>query len=145
MDIRRITPDFYVSPQISVEDIPGIVQAGIKRVICNRPDEEVPPAFQQDAIEASARAAGLEFVVCALTHQSMVPAVIDENRAFIDTAPGPALAYCASGTRSTIAWAIGMANDLDHDEIIEAAAQAGYDIRGLKPTLQAIAHNAASG
>jgi len=33
-------------------------------ILCNRPDEEVPPALAR-SIEAAARAAGLEFGPCA--------------------------------------------------------------------------------
>ena len=50
MDIRQITPRYSVSPQISVEDVPAIKAAGITTVICNRPDAEVPPSHQAEAL-----------------------------------------------------------------------------------------------
>ncbi|MBT8412600.1 MAG: TIGR01244 family phosphatase, partial [Octadecabacter sp.] len=52
---------------------------------------------------------------------------------------GPVLAYCASGTRSSIVWALGQAGTMATDEIITAAAAAGYDLSGLKPQLDALA------
>jgi uncharacterized protein (TIGR01244 family) len=142
MDIRQITPRFFAAPQISVEDIPDIAAAGIRLVICNRPDAEVPPSHQAAAIEAAVRAQGLGFAVCPLTHQTMTPDVIAENRDFMKQSDGPVLAYCASGTRSTIAWALGMATELPSAEILAAAAKGGYDLSNLRPTLDSIAKNA---
>ena len=68
MDPRTLTPRYSVSPQISVEDIPAIAEAGFTAVICNRPDSEVPPSHQADAIGAAVRAAGLDFDVLPSTH-----------------------------------------------------------------------------
>lgn len=139
MDIRQITDRFYAAPQISPEEAADIAAAGIKRVICNRPDGEVPPSHQADAIEAAVRAAGMEFAIQPLTHMTMTPDVIAANRALIDGAGGPVLAYCASGTRSTIAWALGVASEMSADDIIEAGYRGGYDLSNLRPTLVAIA------
>ena len=137
MDIRQLTPRYFVAPQISPQDIPDIVAAGITRVICNRPDIEVPPSHQAAALEAASQAAGLEFVVLPLTHQTMTPDVIAQNRALAEECEGAVLAYCASGTRSTIAWALAAAKDMSVDEIIVSAGKAGYDLTNLRPTLEA--------
>ena len=139
MDIRQITKSFFAAPQISAEDIPEIAATGIKRVICNRPDIEVPPSHQAAVLEQAARDVGLEFFVRPLTHQTMTPDVIAENRALIEDCDGPVLAYCASGTRSTIAWALGAARDMPVEEIITAARNGGYDLSNLRPTLEAAA------
>lgn len=139
MDIRQITPHFFAAPQLSPEDMPEILASGIKRVLCNRPDVEVPPGHQVAAMEMAAEAAGLEFVVQPLTHQNMTLEVIETNRALIEGCDGPVLAYCASGTRSTIAWALGAAKDMPVDDIISAARAGGYDLENLRPTLEAAA------
>jgi uncharacterized protein (TIGR01244 family) len=139
MDIRQITPHFFAAPQISPEDMQDIAAVGIKRIICNRPDLEVPPSHQSAAIAGAAEAAGLDFVVQPLTHQNMTPDVIAANRALIDGCEGPVLAYCASGTRSTIAWALSAAKDTPIDDILAAARAGGYDLGNLRPTLEAAA------
>jgi uncharacterized protein (TIGR01244 family) len=139
MDIRQITPRFFAAPQISAEDIPDIAAAGISLILCNRPDLEVPPSHQAAAIGAAAKAAGIAFEIQPLTHQTMTPEVIAANRALANRSTGPVLAYCASGTRSTIAWALSEAGsgDLSVDEIIAAARKGGYDLANLRPTLAA--------
>jgi len=139
MDIRQITKSFFAAPQISAEDMPEIAATGIKRVICNRPDIEVPPSHQAAVLEQAARDAGLEFFIRPLTHQTMTPDVIAQNRALIEDCDGAVLAYCASGTRSTIAWALGAARDMPVEEIIAAARNGGYDLSNLRPALEAAA------
>ena len=140
MDIRPLSPAYAVSPQIAVEDIPAIVDAGYKTIICNRPDAEVPPTHQADAIGEAAKAAGLAFVVIPVTHQGLNLDMIDEQRAALDASDGPVLAYCASGTRSSIVWSFGQAKDMAADEIIAATAAAGYDLGGMRGQLEALAN-----
>lgn len=135
MDIRQITPDYYVSPQIDPQDMDAMRAAGITHILCNRPDSEVPPSHQAAALRSAAEAAGIGFAHQPLTHQTMVPDVIASNHALGVKAGGKVLAYCASGTRSCIAWALAQAGQMPPDDIIAAAAAAGYDIAHLRPVL----------
>lgn len=135
MDIRQLTPRYFVSPQIDPGDMPALSEAGITRILCNRPDAEVPPSHSAAAIEAAATTAGLHFGAQPLTHQTFVPEVIASNRALgVDTGD-VVLAYCASGTRSTIAWALGQAGQMTPDDIIATARTAGYDIENMRQVL----------
>lgn len=136
--MRQITPTYFVSPQISVQDAQAIKDAGFTRVICNRPDAEVPPSHQANTVGEAMRAVGLDFAVLPLTHQTMTPDNV-ARQAELATADGPVLAYCASGTRSTVIWALSQAGSMTSDEILGVAAQAGYDLGGLRQTLEAIA------
>ena len=102
MDIRQLTPRYYVAPQIDPSDMDELRAAGITRILCNRPDAEVPPSHTAAAIRAAAEAAGISFAEQPLTHQTMVPEVIAQNRALGVETDDVVLAYCASGTRSTI-------------------------------------------
>lgn len=139
MDIRPITDRYSVSPQIDPEDAAAIKAAGITTVICNRPDAEVPPSHQADPIRAAIEAQGLRFEVLPITHQTLTPDRIAQQAALVDASDGPVLAYCASGTRSSILWALGQAGQQSADDILGAVARAGYDLSGLRPTLEAAA------
>ena len=139
MNIRQITTDYFVAPQLDPGDLNDIAAAGITTIICNRPDAEVPPSHQADAIEAAAAAAGLTFHRLPLTHQSMTPDNIATQTALIAEASGPVLAYCASGTRSTVAWTLGHAKAMGVDAVLEAARSGGYALDNIRPTLEAIA------
>ncbi len=136
MELRPLSPRYSVSPQISAEDVPAIAEAGIALVICNRPDPEVPAGQQAEAIGAAVRAAGLRFEILPLTHQTMTPENVARQRALIDSSDGPVLAYCASGTRCSVVWALGQAAIRPADEILACTAAAGYALDGLRPTLE---------
>ena len=140
MDMRQITPTYFVAPQIDSADMADIAAAGITLIIANRPDSEVPTTHQADAMEAAARAAGIEFVRLPLTHQTMTPDIVGQQSSLISEADGMVLAYCASGTRSTIAWALGEAQQgtLEMGEILSAAQGGGYDLQNVQPALDAL-------
>jgi len=139
MDIRQITPRYFVAPQIEPGDMESLRAQGITRILCNRPDAEVPPGLQADALEAAATAAGLSFVYLPITHQNMTPPNVAEQVRHAQDATGPVLAYCASGTRSTVMWCLAQAGEMPTDDILAAALAGGYDLSNMRPTLDAIA------
>ena len=139
MDIREITPNYSVSPQISAEDIPAIVEAGFTCIICNRPDAENPPPHFAAELEQVAKNAGLKFVTNPLTHDTMTPDRLSLQRETLEHSEGKVLAYCASGTRSTVAWMLGHADTYSPDQLLDAAAQGGYQLEALRPQLELIA------
>lgn len=143
MDIRPITPDYAVAPQIAAADLPAIAAAGFTTVICNRPDAEVEADLQAATIAAAAAAAGLQFALLPLTQETLSPDTARQQRALIEASDGPVLAYCRSGTRCTVIWALGQAGLRPVDEIIALAAAAGYQLDRLRPALDDLAHQGA--
>ena len=138
MDIRPITPDYAVSPQIDPTDVDAIKAAGFVAVINNRPDAEIPPSHHCDAMRAAVEAAGLRYHANPVTHQGLNMEMVTDQRDVLDAAGGPVLAYCASGTRSTIVWALGQAERMEPDAILSAAAEQGYDLGGMRRQLEAL-------
>lgn len=141
MEPRQITPRYFVSPQIDAEDLVAAAKSGFTTVICNRPNGEVPASHQSEAIRAAAIAAGLEFEVLELTHQTMTPENIARQRGIIAASTGPVLAYCASGTRCSVIWALGQAETMSVDDILATTTKAGYDLSGLRPQLEEMSNN----
>lgn len=139
MDIRPLSPAYAVSPQIDPSDLPAIAAAGYTTIICNRPDAEIPPSHHAETMAAAAREAGLEFVIAPVTHPTIGPDTIGRQMAVLQESAGPVLAYCASGTRSSILWALGQAGTLSADDILGATEAAGYDLSPLRPQLEALA------
>ena len=105
MEIRQITEDYAVAPQIGLEHVPLIKAAGFKSLIANRPDSE-DGAVPHDAIAAAAAEAGLEFrYIPVVSGQITQQNVVDQKAALADL-PKPVLAYCRSGTRCTNLYAL---------------------------------------
>lgn len=139
MQPRQISDRYSVSPQIDPQDAPDIKAAGFTTVICNRPDPEVPPSHHAVAVRAALEAEGVRFEELPITHQTMTPDRVAAQMAILDASNGPVLAYCASGTRSSVIWALGQAGTQSADDILNAVARAGYDLSAMRPTLDAIA------
>jgi len=135
MQFNKLDDRYTVSPQIAPEDLPEIAAAGFKTVLCNRPDEEVPVELQSQAIRIATEAAGLAFEELPVRHTELGPALVQEQMAILARCEGPVFAYCASGNRCTIVWALGNAGSREADDLVETAQRAGYDISGLKPHL----------
>ncbi|MFD0859374.1 TIGR01244 family sulfur transferase [Roseovarius aquimarinus] len=131
MDLRRISHDFSVSPQIAAADVPAIKEAGFKSIMCNRPDREDAGQPDVAAIEAAARAEGLEFRSVPIVSGHLSEGDVADFRAALEDLPKPLLAYCRSGTRCTTLWSIVQVGNLPDDAIVSAAADAGYDVRGI--------------
>lgn len=139
MDIRPITETYAVSPQISPEDAEAIRAAGFVAVICNRPDGEVPPELQAAAVKAAVEAAGMTFVGNPLTHGFLTMEIVETQGKAIAGAGGPVLAYCASGNRSSVLWALSQAGARPTDELIGLPARYGYQLGGLRGQIDALA------
>ena len=60
----------------------------------------------------------------------------DRFRQALDQMPGPILAYCRSGTRCAILWALSQAGTQSPDDILKATSDAGYDLSALAPRLK---------
>ena len=139
MHINRLSPDYSVAPQIVIEDVATIVNAGFKSVICNRPDQENPVPCQIEAIKAVALAAGLEFAENVFDSDSFGSDKVERQTELLKQMPGPVLAYCASGKRCSVIWAFSLAGTLEIDTILEATTHAGYQLSHLRPQLENLA------
>ncbi len=139
MDIRPLTPDYAVSPQIDPTDFAAIRAAGFTTVIDNRPDMEIPPSHHAAAMKAAAEAQGLVFVVVPIAGRDMSPETVAAQRAALDASEGPVFAYCASGTRCAIAWSLAQAGSMPTDDILAAAERGGYQLAPLRPMIEAFA------
>jgi uncharacterized protein (TIGR01244 family) len=139
MEIRELTQGYAVSPQIEPSDLPALAAAGFTTIICNRPDAENPAERGSDAMRAAAEREGLAFVHNPLSHGSLTQDIVDLQRSTIDAADGPVFAYCASGNRCSILWALAEAGRVPTDDLIAAAARWGYQLEGLRPQIDSLA------
>lgn len=139
MDIRRLTPNYAVSPQIAPEDIARLKAEGFATIICNRPDAEIPAHLHAAVIGPLVTAAGMAFVVNTVIGGAMTAENVAAQGAAIAGATGPVFAYCASGNRSSCVWALSQAGTVPADDLIGAGARFGYQLEGLRGQIEALA------
>ena len=139
-DFRRLNENVMVSPQLALGDIALAAAEGVAMIVNNRPDGEDPDAPQGDDIAAAAAAAGLNYVAIPIGHAGFSEPQVDAMIAALEQAEGPILAYCRSGTRSTLLWALAAAKHGEAPEAIaHMAAEAGYDVSPIRPMIDMLA------
>ncbi len=102
LPLRPIAPDVCVAPQLTPEAMAEAARLGFRSVINNRPDyEHGPDQPPSAAIEAAARAAGLDYRHLPVDGGFQTPEQIAAMAQALREMPRPVLAFCRSGARST--------------------------------------------
>ncbi|OJW68742.1 MAG: TIGR01244 family protein [Sphingomonadales bacterium 63-6] len=138
-DFRKLDDAVYASPQIGVADIADASALGVTLVVNNRPEGESDDQATGAEIEAAAHAAGMDYIAIPVTMQTLSQADVTAMAHALDEAKGPVLAYCRSGTRSTLLWSLAEAQrGRDPEEVAAAAAAAGYDVSPVRAAMDAL-------
>ena len=131
MDVKRINDHVSVAPQISPDDLPALKALGFTAIINNRPDGESPGQPSSAAMQAAAEKAGLAYHFIPLGRDGVSAEMVEQETEALEGSAGPVLCFCRSGTRSTTLWALSQAGKMPAQEIVAAAAHAGYDMSHL--------------
>lgn len=147
-NFARINDQFSISPQLVAADIESVAAAGFKSIINLRPDGE-KPGYPGDAeVAALASGQGLDYrhvpIPVKGTTPDVTPQRIDAFGQALDEIPGPVLAYCGTGRRAALLWALSSAGKTGVDEILSCCAAAGHDLAAIRPMLEQRAQSAAS-
>lgn len=136
MDIRQLSAQVSAAPQIDPADLPDLAALGFGMIVNNRPDDEAPGQPSGAEMEEAAHAAGLGYVAIPVDHSGFSAEQVAAMSACL-VSPRRILAYCRSGTRSTMLWALAEASrGTPPATLVEAAAAAGYDVRQLLPLME---------
>ena len=142
-DFRKLSDSVFASTQIAVGDIGLAKELGVGLVINNRPEGESPDQTDGPAIEAAARAAGMDYCAIPVDMTGLTEGHIAAMTEALSGAQGKVLAYCRSGTRSTLLWALAQASEgRAVEEIAADAAAAGYDVAPVRAGLDMLAARA---
>ena len=141
---RKLTDRVYASPQIGIGEVAEAKALGVGLIVNNRPEGESDDQTPGEEIEAAARAAGFGYVAIPVTHSGFSEPQVSAMREALERAgDAPVLAYCRSGTRSTLLWALAEASaGADPKALAEAAAGAGYDLAPVAQLLDMLAARA---
>ena len=104
MQVQSLTSDFAVTGQITPEQVPAIAAAGFKSILCNRPDDEGPGQCAFSEVARAAERAGLQARHLPVVSGQVSEAHVAAMAQLLRELPGPVLAYCRSGARSTGLW-----------------------------------------
>ncbi|WP_421993312.1 TIGR01244 family sulfur transferase [Qipengyuania sp.] len=139
-EFRKLSDDFYASPQVTPQEISEAAAMGVTLVVNNRPDGEAPDQPPGADIEAATRAAGMDYLAIPIGSAGFSEPQVEKLQDALAGAEGPVLGFCRSGTRSTLLWSLARARTGEDPEAIsEAAASAGYDVSPVRPAMDMFA------
>ena len=131
MMLNKIIEDYVVSDQITEEDIEQLKEAGFKTIFCNRPDNEEQNQVTVKSIQDKAIESGLNFIHQPVIGGQIAQNDIDQFSDYYDAAEKPIFAYCRTGTRSSMLWALSESGKRSIDEILQLTSAAGYNLSNL--------------
>ncbi len=118
-----------VAGQIDPASLPDLAAEGVTLIINNRPDHEDPGQPTSAEMEAAATTAGIAYRHVPIA-RGIGPSDVEDMRAALACAgDGKALAYCRSGGRSVLAWAVARSRDgVAREELERGAEAAGFSL-----------------
>jgi uncharacterized protein (TIGR01244 family) len=133
---RKLTDGIYAAPQIGLSEVAEAAAMGVTLIINNRPEDESDDQTPGPDIAAAAEAAGIAYAAIPVTHSGFSEPQVEAMAKALEGAAGPVLAYCRSGTRSTLLWALAESSQGgDPDSLTNMAAKAGYDVSPIRPLM----------
>lgn len=126
---RQLDEKTLIGGQISAADLAQLKELGVSLVINNRPDGEDEGQPTGAEIEAAAKAAGLDYRHVPIA-RGMGPSDVEAMREAIHAAgDGKIFAFCRSGNRSALAWAVAKNEDgVEREELVRCAEGAGFSL-----------------
>ena len=126
---RQLDDHVLVSGQIAPEDVPELRAQGVTMIVNNRPDGEDLGQPLGAEIEAAAKEAGIAYRFVPI-RRGMGPSDVEAmQEAMRECGDGKLLAFCRSGNRSALAWAVARAEEgVPREELERRAAAAGVDL-----------------
>jgi len=136
MTIEPLSPNLSVMPQIEATDIADLAARGFKSIIGNRPEGETPEQPAWSSLAAEAARHGMSARQIPVVPGQIDPEQVDQFAAALREMPVPIAAFCRTGTRSAMLWALANPDRLSVDERIATAAAQGYDVAPLRARME---------
>jgi uncharacterized protein (TIGR01244 family) len=131
-ELIPLAPGLSVAGALGRADIAALAQAGVRTIINNRPDGEDPGQLAVAEARRIAEGYGIAYHHIPVTAASLAKGDVDAFAGILQTAAGPIVAHCRSGTRSALLWALTrLRAGADPLTLIAEAARHGIDIAGL--------------
>ncbi|MEE4108671.1 MAG: TIGR01244 family sulfur transferase [Halieaceae bacterium] len=129
IDRIEVTDGFSVSTQVELADVTALADAGVKGLICNRPDGEGSDQPTVRELRDAATAVGIEVAYVPVVSGNIKDSDVADFAAALARLPAPVHAFCRTGTRSLTLWSLNeRSRGVAADELLAEASALGYDL-----------------
>jgi uncharacterized protein (TIGR01244 family) len=135
MQFKALTAKYHVSNPINADVIPLLADQGFAKIICNLQDGEIDGQPDNATLSDIATTYGIDFVYIPVTVTAMTPQVVLRHTKAVIETEGPVLAYCATGRRCAMLWALEFSDKYSQDRIMSQARAIGYDFSSMRQKL----------
>ncbi len=142
--MKALPGDVFVAAQVLPAQLQALAEQGVMSFINNRPDMEAPLQPLSEEMEKAAQNIGVDYHHIPMAG-GLSEGLIKATRIAYTNLPRPIVAFCASGTRSVALWCFAHVDSLGVDEVLDAAAQAGYSLEQLRGPLTAFLETQGTG
>jgi len=126
--MRQLTDTLSACAQLTQEDIKALSEQGVKTIICNRPDHEEPEQPSAASLQAYAESLGLQWFYQPVISGQVVDSQGDEFAEILAQAGTPIVAFCRSGARCGMLWALSQRRQQEPKMLVEHLKSSGYDM-----------------
>ena len=126
---HRLDEQTMVAGQIAPADVASLKSEGVTMIVNNRPDGEDVGQPTSAEIEQAARDAGITYRHVPIA-RGMGPTDVEAmRRAIHEAGDGTLFAFCRSGNRSALAWAVAKSEDgMNRAELDRCMNEAGFNL-----------------
>lgn len=126
--MRPLTETLSACSQLTLADIEVLASQGVKTLICNRPDYEDPDQPSSASLQAYAEGLGMQWFFQPVISGQVEDSQGDEFATLLDQAKTPVVAFCRSGARCGMLWALSERKKQAPQALVTQLQSAGYDM-----------------
>ena len=137
MAILKLAENLYISPQLTEADAAEAARLGIRSVICNRHDSEEESQPDYALVQDWLAAVGITEAAQPLTAAEINARDAEMFHLLFTASDKPVLAFCRTGTRSALLWAMhAVRSGTTVADALAAAQNAGVDLSKFAAKLE---------
>ncbi len=135
-----MSDDYAVCASVAEADLRRAHELGFAMVINNRHDDETSEQLSSDEAAQIAAQLGMAYAHIPIQGSAVSESDLTALHEARTRANGPVLAYCGSGRRSSLLWAMNEVAEgrMSPDEVLKRAQSEGYDLHPIRPQLEAL-------
>ncbi|RBO81998.1 TIGR01244 family sulfur transferase [Marinomonas aquiplantarum] len=131
----QLDSTYFVSPQITVADLPELKAQGFNLIINNRPDGEAEDQPSAQALKEAAEAMGFEYAWNPIELPKLAQSHVDLQGDILPTSK-KTLAFCRTGTRSSVLWVLlENGKGRDYVALVTEVSAKGFDLSRCAPSM----------